>query len=76
MEPVELRGDLVAIEPLRAEHAAALLAAADSEDVFAWLPYPRPRISVRRGLGSTAPSGIAAPIVGSRSRFSMLRTAR
>lgn len=40
--PVELRGDLVAIEPLRAEHAAGLLAAADAEEVFAWLPYPRP----------------------------------
>ena len=42
MEPVELRGDLVAIEPLRVEHAAGLLAAADSEEVFAWLPYPKP----------------------------------
>jgi N-acetyltransferase len=42
MEPVELRGDLVAVEPLRAEHAAALRTAADSEEVFAWLPYPRP----------------------------------
>lgn len=42
MEPVELRGDLVAVAPLRAEHAAALLTAADSEEVFAWLPYPRP----------------------------------
>jgi RimJ/RimL family protein N-acetyltransferase len=42
MEPVELRGNLVAIEPLRAEHAVGLLAAADAEEVFAWLPYPRP----------------------------------
>ncbi len=42
MEPVELRGDLVAVEPLRVEHAAGLLAAADSEEVFARLPYPRP----------------------------------
>ncbi len=42
MEPVELGGELVAIEPLRAEHAAGLLAAADSDEVFAWLPYPRP----------------------------------
>jgi len=42
MEPVELRGDLVAIEPLGVEHAAGLLAAADTEDVFAWLPYARP----------------------------------
>jgi RimJ/RimL family protein N-acetyltransferase len=42
MEPVELQGELVAIEPLRAEHAAGLLAAADADQVFAWLPYPRP----------------------------------
>jgi RimJ/RimL family protein N-acetyltransferase len=42
MEPVELRGDLVTIEPLEIEHAAGLLAAADAEEVFAWLPYARP----------------------------------
>lgn len=42
MEPVELSGELVAIEPLSAEHAVGLLAAADAEEVFAWLPYPRP----------------------------------
>ncbi|HEY6550990.1 MAG TPA: GNAT family protein [Solirubrobacterales bacterium] len=42
MEPVELRGDLVTIEPLGVEHVAGLLAAADTEEVFAWLPYARP----------------------------------
>lgn len=42
MKPVELRGDLVTIEPLGVEHAAGLLAAADAEEVFAWLPYARP----------------------------------
>lgn len=42
MEPVELSGELVVIEPLSAEHAAGLLVAADAEEVFAWLPYPRP----------------------------------
>jgi N-acetyltransferase len=42
MEPIELRGDLVALEPLSVEHAAGLLAAADSEEIFAWLPYARP----------------------------------
>jgi RimJ/RimL family protein N-acetyltransferase len=42
MEPVELHGNLVAIEPLRAEHAGGLLAAADADEVFAWLPYSRP----------------------------------
>ena len=42
IEPVELGGELVAVEPLRVEHAQGLLAAADSDEVFAWLPYPRP----------------------------------
>jgi len=42
MEPVELSGELVAIEPLSAEHAGGLLTAADSDEVFAWLPYSRP----------------------------------
>ena len=42
MEPVELRGGLVTIEPLSVEHAVGLLAAADAEEVFAWLPYARP----------------------------------
>jgi RimJ/RimL family protein N-acetyltransferase len=42
MEPVELQGDLVAIEPLAVDHAEGILAAADSDEVFAWLPYSRP----------------------------------
>jgi RimJ/RimL family protein N-acetyltransferase len=42
MEPVGLSGRLVTVEPLNAEHAAGVLTAADSEEVFAWLPYPRP----------------------------------
>lgn len=42
IEPVELRGDLVAVEPLHAEHAAGLLAAADTDEIFTWLRYPRP----------------------------------
>jgi RimJ/RimL family protein N-acetyltransferase len=42
MEPVELRGDLVMIEPLEVEHAPGLLVAADAEEIFAWLPYARP----------------------------------
>jgi RimJ/RimL family protein N-acetyltransferase len=44
IEPVELVGALVVIEPLCAEHAAGLLAAADADEVFAWLPYSRPEI--------------------------------
>jgi len=42
LAPVELRGNLVSIEPLRLDHAEGLLAAADSDEVFAWLPYSRP----------------------------------
>ncbi|HET8565517.1 MAG TPA: GNAT family protein [Solirubrobacterales bacterium] len=42
MEPVELHGELVTIEPLGPEHAEGILAAADCDEVFAWLPYPRP----------------------------------
>jgi RimJ/RimL family protein N-acetyltransferase len=41
MAPVQLCGRLVSIEPLRPEHAAGLLAAADADEVFAWLPYAR-----------------------------------
>jgi GNAT acetyltransferase-like protein len=42
MAPVELRGTCVSIEPLRLDHAAGILAAADMDEVFAWLPYSRP----------------------------------
>lgn len=42
MNPVELCGELVEIEPLEIKHATGLLAAADADEVFAWLPYPRP----------------------------------
>jgi RimJ/RimL family protein N-acetyltransferase len=43
MEPVELSGGVAVIEPLGVEHATGLLAAAEAEEVFAWLPYPRPQ---------------------------------
>ena len=73
---MELRGDLVAIEPLYAEHATALLAAADSEEVFAWLPYPRPTDSAKRRIGSRAPSMIDVPTVGFRLRSLRLGAVR
>jgi RimJ/RimL family protein N-acetyltransferase len=41
IEPVELRGRLVGLEPLRTEHADGLLEAADAEAVFAWLRFGR-----------------------------------
>lgn len=42
MEPVKLSGERVVLEPLTIEHASGILAAADSDEVFAWLPYGRP----------------------------------
>lgn len=42
MQPVELRGAMVTIRPLGVDDAEGILAAADSDEVFAWLPYPRP----------------------------------
>jgi RimJ/RimL family protein N-acetyltransferase len=42
MEPIDLRGDVVTIEPLELTHASGLLTAADSDEIFAWLPYTRP----------------------------------
>lgn len=42
IEPVELSGTLILLEPLRVEHAPGILAAADADDIFAWLPYQRP----------------------------------
>jgi RimJ/RimL family protein N-acetyltransferase len=38
-----LAGAHVRLEPLTPEHAPALLAAADDDEVFRWLPFVRPR---------------------------------
>jgi len=38
-----LTGELVTLVPLQPEHAEGLLAAADDDAVFAWLPVRRPR---------------------------------
>lgn len=38
-----LRGDLVVLDPLRADDAAALFVAADDDAVFRWLSRTRPR---------------------------------
>lgn len=37
-----LEGKHVRLEPLTRDHTAGLLAAADSDDVFIWLSFPRP----------------------------------
>lgn len=39
----ELSGDVVRLVPLRADHAAGVLAAADDDAVFDWLSFDRPR---------------------------------
>ena len=38
-----LAGRLVRLEPLTRDHAPAVLAAADDDEVFRWLPFVRPR---------------------------------
>ena len=40
--PVTLEGETVRLEPLRTEHAGALLAAGDEDDIWRWVS-PRPR---------------------------------
>lgn len=40
-EPAELCGSRVVLRPLRLKHAPGLLAAADDDEVFAWLAFPR-----------------------------------
>ena len=40
-EPAELRGTRVVLRPLRLKHAPELLAAADDDEVFTWLAFPR-----------------------------------
>ena len=42
-EPVVLSGHGVRLEPLAAKHVADLLVAAADDDVWQWLPVPRPR---------------------------------
>jgi len=43
IEPVTLTGTHVVLEPAADGHVADLLAAAQDELVWAWLPWPRPR---------------------------------
>jgi RimJ/RimL family protein N-acetyltransferase len=42
IEPVTLRGEHVALEPAEQRHHEDLLAAAQDDLVWAWLPWPRP----------------------------------
>ncbi len=39
----ELAGEHVVLEPLTRDHAAGVLAAADDDEVFAWMMFRRPR---------------------------------
>jgi hypothetical protein len=76
MEPVELVGDLVAIEPLAIEHAADLLAAADADEGSPGFRIRDQSVSIKRWLGSTVPSKIEMLTVAFRSRFSAPMTTR
>jgi len=42
VEPVTLSGEHVVLEPAAAGHVADLLAAAQDDEVWRWLPWPRP----------------------------------
>ena len=42
-EPVVLSGSGVRLEPLTADHAGDLVVAAQDDEVWRWLPVPRPR---------------------------------
>jgi RimJ/RimL family protein N-acetyltransferase len=43
IEPVRLQGEHVTLEPAERRHFADLLAAAQDELIWTWLPWPRPR---------------------------------
>jgi RimJ/RimL family protein N-acetyltransferase len=63
-EPVVLAGHGVALEALTCAHVPDLLAAAQDDDVWRWLPVPRPRTAddVRR-LVETHPADLAFAVV-------------
>lgn len=54
-----LRGDLVSLEPLRRDDATDLLAAADDDEVFRWLPLVRPRTVAE--MGAWVDAALASP---------------
>ena len=63
-EPVVLAGHGVVLEPLTPGHVPDLLAAAQDDDVWRWLPVPRPRAAddVRR-MVETHPADLAFAVV-------------
>src|ERR687896_888358 len=61
IEPVTLTGAHVVLEPVAERHHADLLAAAQDDLVWAWLPYPRPQTEADVAAMLTAERAIAFP---------------
>ena len=61
IEPVTLTGAHVVLEPVADSHHADLLAAAQDDLVWAWLPYPRPQTEADVAAMLTAERAIAFP---------------
>lgn len=63
-EPVVLSGHGVRLEPLTVAHAGDLLAAAQSDEVWRWMPVPRPRtLDDVRAMVATHPADVAWAVV-------------
>jgi RimJ/RimL family protein N-acetyltransferase len=61
IEPVTLRGAHVVLEPAEQRHHADLLAAAQDDVVWAWLPWPRPESEADVGAYLEGERAVAFP---------------
>jgi RimJ/RimL family protein N-acetyltransferase len=61
IEPVTLTGAHVVLEPVAERHHADLLAAAQDDLVWAWLPYPRPQTEADVAAMLAAERAVAFP---------------
>ena len=66
IEPVTLTGAHVVLEPAADRHVADLLAAAQDDQVWAWLPWPRPETE----------ADVAAMLAGRAARRAPVRAGR
>ena len=69
--PVTLEGEHVRLEPLRMEHAAALFAAGDEDDIWTWM-VPRPRGV--EGYTKYIRWALDQTILGQQLPFAVMRT--
>ncbi|HEV2250903.1 MAG TPA: GNAT family protein [Candidatus Limnocylindria bacterium] len=70
--PVTLEGEHVRLEPLRMEHAAALFAAGDEDDIWLWV-LPRPK--GRAGYETYIRWALDQTILGQQLPFAVVRRA-